>query len=49
MELEGSDAVSSVPFSRDLWSQDLQAVPGGEACKDTSAVNSTYFRYFALG
>lgn len=38
MELKGSDAVSSVPFSRDLWSQDLQAVPGGEACKDTSAV-----------
>lgn len=49
MELEGSDAVSSVPFSRDLWSQDLQAVPGGEACKDTSAVNSTWVSRVSSG
>lgn len=42
VELEGSDAVSSVSFSGDLWSQDLQAVPGRKACKDKSAVNSTW-------
>lgn len=52
MELEGSDAVSSVAFSRDLWSQHLQAVPGRKACNDTFAVNSTRVSLemdFALG
>lgn len=39
MELEGCDAVPSVTFSRDLWSQDLQAVPGRKAC-NTFGVNS---------
>lgn len=41
VELEGGDAVSSVTLSRDLWSQNLQTVPGRKACNDTPAVNST--------
>lgn len=42
MELQGSDAVPPVTFSRDFWSQDLQAVPGREACNDTAGVNPTW-------
>lgn len=33
VKLQRRDAVSSVPLSRDLWSQNLQAVPWREACE----------------
>lgn len=34
MELQGGDAVPSVSLSRDLWSQNLQAVSGRKTCGD---------------
>lgn len=33
MELQGGDTVPPVSLSWDLWSQDLQAVPGRKACE----------------
>lgn len=48
VELQGGDAVPSVSLSRDLWSQNLQAVPGRKACKnkvsDNFMVQHYYFR-----
>lgn len=40
MKLQGGDAVPSVPLSWDLWSQNLQAVPGRKACADNSYYDS---------
>lgn len=34
MELQGGDAVPSVSLPGDLWSQNLQAVPGRHTCKN---------------
>lgn len=34
MELQGGDAVPSVSLPGDLWSQNLQAVPGRHTCEN---------------
>ncbi len=34
MELQGGDAVPSVSLSRDLWSQNFQAVSGRQTCEN---------------
>lgn len=46
VELEGGDAVPSVPLSRDLWSQNLQTVPGRKACENKVSDNFIVQLYY---
>lgn len=45
MELQGGDAVPSVSLSGDLWSQNLQAVPGRKTCENKVCDNFTVHLY----